>query len=493
MLRQFLKDSALYGAASILTRSISLLLVPIYTRALAPSDYGVVDILTVVTSFVLVTVSLEIAQAVARYFPDTPDPERRTLYASTSLWFSVCTYSLFLMVAVLLAEPISAWLFGDEALAGVFRVSAVVTWLSGLFYLVQSQLRYSLRPRRYVAASLAFSFTSMVTSVLLVAVLRLGVIGVISGLVAGGVVGLSLALWYSRDVYRLQFDLDTLREMLRFSVPLVPSSVAVIVTMYIDRIIIGQLMGLSDVGLFGIGYRLASLSNLLMVGFVSALTPLVYTHYREPGTPRELARIFRVFVALGLLFCLGLSLFARDILAVLTTPQYVPGAAVVPLLAPAMLLSGMYIFAPGLGIAKKTAVIAGINIGAALMNTTLNLALVPAIGIQGAALATFLSSAAIFGANMIASQRLYPVPHDWRILGLAVLGSVALLAIGELTRGSDWPQFVARLGLIAACAAWFVIVGLIGLGEIRASLALLRPRRAPAGTPQAGTDQDGQP
>jgi O-antigen/teichoic acid export membrane protein len=493
MLRQFLRDSVLYGAASIFTRSIALLLVPLYTRVLVPADYGVVDILTVVTSFALVIVALEIAQAVARYFPDSKDPDRRTIYASTSLWFSVGAYSLFLIIAIAFAEPISAWLLQDASLADVFRASAVATWFTGLFYLVQSQLRYSLRPRRYVAASLTFSLASMATSVVFVLVLQQGVIGVVYGLVAGGAIGLAVALWCSRDVYRFRFEKRSLREMLRFSVPLVPSSVAVIVTLYIDRIVIGQLMSLGDVGLFGIGYRLASLSNLLMVGFVSALTPLVYTHYREPGTPRELARIFRVFVAFGLLFCLGLALFAADILAVVTTPQYVAGAIIVPLMAPAMLLAGMYIFAPGLGIEKKTTVIAGINIAAAVMNVILNVALVPVLGIQGAALATFLSSATIFGATMIASQRLYPVPHDWRRLGLAVAGTVALYAVGEALSPTVWPGLVIRGGMIALAALWLVRVGLVEPAEIRRSIAGLRGLIRPASAPEVELDREAKP
>lgn len=493
MLRQFLRDSALYGAASILTRSISLLLVPVYTRVLVPGDYGVVDILTVVAAFAMVTVALEIAQAVARYFPDTTDPKRRAGYASTSLWFSIGGYSLFLVAVVVFADPLSALLLEADSLAGVFRTAAVATWFTGLFYLAQSQLRYSLRPKPYVAASLIFSVASMATSVLFVVLLRQGVVGVIYGQVAGGVIGLAVALWYSRDVYRFRFDADSLREMLRFSVPLVPSSVAVMVTLYIDRIIIGQLMTLSDVGLFGIGYRLASLSGLLMVGFVSALTPLVYTHYREPGTPRELARIFRVFVALAMLFCLGLALFARDILAVVTTPQYVAGAIVVPLMAPAMLLAGMYIFAPGLGIAKKTTVIAVINIAAALMNTVLNVALVPVLGILGASLATFLSSATVFGATMVVSQRLYPVPHDWRRLGLAVAGAVTLFVVGEVASPGGWPGLAIRAALMTIAAAWFVGLGLVQPAEICASIRRLRAATIPAPVQEADVEREVKP
>lgn len=480
MLRQFFKDSAIYGGANILVRGISLLLVPLYTRALAPADYGIVDILTVLASFVTVTVALEIAQGVARYFPDTDDEHERIGFASTSLWFSVAAYSAFLAITLLLADPLSAWLLESAGAVPVLRVSLLSIWLTGLFYLVQSQLRYSLRPREYALASLVFSFGSLATSALFVLILRQGVIGVFYGQALGAAVGLAVALFFSRGVYRLRFDGTKLGELLRFSLPLVPSSVGVIVTMYVDRIAIKQLMTLSDVGLFGIGYRVASVTSLLMVGFTAALTPLVYAHYREPGTPFELARIFRYFTATALLVCLGLAVFARDILRVVAPPEYIQGASVVPMLAPALLLSGMYIFAPGLGIAKRTMIISGLNIGGAVMNTTLNFALVPHFGIQGAALATLLSNAAAFGANMVAGQRLYNVPHRWERLGLAVLGSLAVFVASELQPLIGWAGIGLRLGLLGMAAIWYVWLGLVEPQDVRRAVA--RVRRVNTGT-----------
>jgi O-antigen/teichoic acid export membrane protein len=252
--------------------------------------------------------------------------------------------------------------------------------------------------------------------------------------------------------------------------PLVPSSVGVMVGLYVDRIAIARLMTLGDVGLFGVGYRLSSLTSLLMVGFVSALTPLIYARHREPDTPAQLARIFRTFAALALAVCLALALFARDIVAVATTPDYVGAAAVVPLLAPALVLSSMYIFAPGPGIAKRTGIISTINIGVAVMNTLLNFLLIPILGILGAATATFLSNATGFSVNMVASQRLYPVPHDWRRLGLAALGTIVLFVLGASDIVAGMASVALRGAIMVLAATWFVTVGLISPGELRGLL-----------------------
>jgi O-antigen/teichoic acid export membrane protein len=198
-----------------------------------------------------------------------------------------------------------------------------------------------------------------------------------------------------------------------------------------------------------------------MVGFQGALTPLVYTHHREPGIPHELARIFRHFAAFALLLSLGLSVFAREILMVITTPEYYAASVVIPLLVPAVLLSGMYIFAPGLGIAKKTGVIATINIGGAVLGVILNFALIPALGIQGAALATLLSSVTIFCTYMVYSQKVYFVPHSWNQLGVAVLVTVGAFLVSAQVNLILWENVIVKFALICIAVGVFVLIGLV--------------------------------
>jgi O-antigen/teichoic acid export membrane protein len=245
------------------------------------------------------------------------------------------------------------------------------------------------------------------------------------------------------------------------------------VYLYIDRLAINALMSIGDVGLFGVGYRVASIITLLMAGFQGALLPLVYHRYQDASTPAELARIFRYFTAAALLLTAGLSMFAREALAVLSTPDYYAAWAVIPLLVPAAILSNMVIFAPGLGIAKKTGLIAAINIAGATINTLLNLALIPLLGIQGAALATFISAAIIFIVYLRYSQRLYPVPHRWPQLGLAALLTIAAVFVGVQFDYSSWGNIAVKLLLGVALAASFLWLGLARLKDLRAALGIL--------------------
>lgn len=458
MLRRFLRDSAVYGLSTILVRGVSIFLVPVYTRILRPEDYGAVDIMMVFVAVVAVTVPLEISQALARLLPDGDTDDARSRLASTALFFTLATYTGFVGMGALFAAQLAALLLDDPTATDIIHVALAVAWTSGIFYLLQNQLRFSLKPAQYAASGVVYSLVGIAVSVLLVVGLRLGVLGVLLGQVAGGVAGIGIAGLFTRSAYRIVFDGRVLREMLAFSLPLVPSSVGVIVTLYVDRAAVKELLGLADLGLYGIGYRLSSLVTLLMVGFSGALVPLIYAHYREPGTPRELSRIFRIFTALAGIVTVGLSLFATEILMVATTPAYYAGATVVPLLAPALLLSSMYIFAPGLAIARRTGMTSVINIVGGVLNAVLNVVLIPPLGISGAALATLLSAAAIFGAYMVFSQRHYPVPHAWSILTVMVVIVGAAVILGTALPAGLGAPLVAKALLFLAAGAVLVVL-----------------------------------
>jgi len=295
-------------------------------------------------------------------------------------------------------------------------------------------------------------------------------------MVTGALVGVVYGLWHLRRSFRFRFDVARLKEMLIFSAPLVPSSISVFISLYINRLMINHYLSLGEVGLFGVGFRLASIVGLVMVGFQGALTPLVFTHYREEQTPRQLALIFRVFLAFALLVFLSLSLFASEILYVMTTPAYYSAAQVVIYLVPAILLSNMYIFAPGIGIAKRTHLVLWINVGGASLNTLLNWLLIPQFGITGAAVATLLGSGCVFAAYMAFSQSLYRVPHQWRPLGLSVVVA-AILAfwIPKIELGAAW-DITLKMTTLAGVGLLFVATGLVRMSELRKAQALITQR-----------------
>jgi O-antigen/teichoic acid export membrane protein len=467
MLRAFLKDSAVYAVPAFISRGLSLFLLPLYTRVLSPADYGSLDLLLVFASIVNLTVALEITQGVARFYGSEPSADRRVEYASSAFWFTVACYTVFALIALLYSAPVSAFVMGREDRVVAFQIGVAYIWLNGIFYVIQGQFRWERRSKRYAAVSLLVTFCTAAVAVWLAYGLRLGLEGLLLGMLAGVGVGVVYGLCHLRRSFRLRFSRDRLKEMLIFSAPFVPSGIAVFISTYVDRMMINHFLSVGDVGLYGIGYRLANVVVLVMVGIRTALTPLVYAHYQEADTPRQLERIFRFFVAAALFGFAAITLFAIDILVLLTHPAFYGGAEVVIYLVPAILLAQMYIFAPGISIARKTHLILWVNVLGAIVNTALNWLLIPLMGLIGAALATMLGYLCVFSAYMILSQRFYHVPHQWGRIAVAALIAFLLAAIVPNLPLQDVSRWIVSLLSLAFLLGIIVSVGLLRPEELR--------------------------
>lgn len=476
MLKAFFKDSVIYALPSFISRGISLFLVPLYTRVLSPSDYGSLDLLTVFAGLINLTISLEVSQGLARFYVTEQDPDRKVFYASTAFWFTMVCYTFFALLMLLNSQSLSVLIMGQEGVERAFMIGIAYIWINGMFYLIQNQFRWELKSKQYSIISLLMFFATAIISVWLVYGLRLGIEGLLLGLLFGTLFGFGMGLWFLRDTFRFCFNAAFLREMLAYSTPLMFSGVAVWISLYVDRIMIKHFLTIEEVGLYGIGYRLASISSLIMVGFQGALTPLVYTYHRDVDTPRQLAQIFRLFLVFAMFVFLVLSLFAHDILHLLTTENFYDASVVIVYLVPALLLANMYIFAPGISIAKKTSYVIWINTLGALINVGLNYCLIPIYGIEGAGLATMFGYLSIFSIYMVLSQRLYTVPHEWRLITFYVCIAIVMTWWVPQLQLEEVARLLVNILALAFFAVFTLVIGMVKLSELRKGIALLSIR-----------------
>ncbi|MBI9107196.1 MAG: flippase [Spirochaetales bacterium] len=476
MIKRFFKDGLIYSIPSFVSRGISVLLIPLYTRVLSPADYGAWDMLLVFMNLVRLTVALEISQAVARFYSHEKGEKNKSVCASTALWFTIAANGLFFVIAQLFAVPISGILLGSDDLTPIFRLGLVLGLFNGVFYLVQNQFRWELKSKGYALVSLIVSFVTAGLSVVLAYVFKFGLYGILVGSIAGSLTGAIYGLIVLRKTFRFRFSFNKLKPMLQFSVPLVFSGIAVFISLYIDRIMIRHFLTLDALGLYSLAFRFASVISLLMVGFNSALTPLIYRHYEESATPGNLSAIFRYFIFFALLAYAGMSMYAKEILVVFTTPEYYPAAGIIVFLVPAIILSNMYVFAPGINIRKKTSYILFINIVGAVLQFFFNYLLIPKFGYIGAAAATCLGNLCIFSMYIVISQRLYHVPHNWGRLASGIVVIVVLIGLSSQLELAPLIEVFVKLGLLCIAAAVLMLLGFVRIDEIGRMKNLLLKR-----------------
>jgi O-antigen/teichoic acid export membrane protein len=479
LLKAVIRDSFIYGFASILSRGLAIFLLPIYTRVMSPADYGVYDLLVTLVALANLVVALEVSQGLARYWADTSEGVARIRFASTALLFTVVMYLLVCGLALSFAEPFTALFTGDVAYVHAFRLGMAFIALNGVYYLVLNQFRWELRSREFAVISLGYALLTLGFVLLFCLVLELGLEGVLLAQIAATLIGLLVALWRLRSSFRPAFDIEALQKMLVFSLPLVPSGIAIFTSLYINRFALIQYASIEEVGVYGLAARIAGLITLLILGVQTALTPLVYQHANDPETAGQIARLFSWFAALALLGCLGLGLLAGELVQVFATHAYAGAAPLVVILAPAMLLSQMYVFAPGIGIRKKTLYQLSVTLLAAAVSVLANWLLVPAFGMSGAAWATLLSSVVFLWGWFWVSQRLYPVPYAWRQLTLCLLAFIACVLAGRIIESLAQPMWlVLVIKTVVMLVLALILVGfrLVSVIELQAGYRFLHDR-----------------
>ncbi len=431
MLKSLFRDSILYTLSTVLTRGISFILLPVYTRLLSPEEFGLLDYFVALGTIASIVITLEIMQGLARYIPDClEDENKRRGYASTCMWFVLGAYTAMLVLVSTFSTQLAALLLAAPGKAGLVELAGWSHWVAGVLNILHGQLRWELRAATSALLSLLSALLTVTCTVVLVVWLQWGIRGALLAQVAGGLLAILPSLYLTRSSFGFSFDWASLRRMLAYSTPLIPSSLAVVVALYFDRIALKELMSLSDVGIYAVGQKISLLVTLALIGFRSALTPLIYAHHARDSTPRDIAKIFQVFctAALGMTLCL--SVFAREIVGLVSSEAFYGAANVVPLLIFSVLLANMYIFAPGLELSRKTGCISAINITVAALNLALNYLLIPVLGILGAALSALLAFGAGFVVYMNASQRFYPVPHDWPVITKLI--AIMLVGMGGI-------------------------------------------------------------
>jgi O-antigen/teichoic acid export membrane protein len=419
-LKELLRHSAIYGLGSIVARVVAVLLLPLYTRYLSPSDYGLIETLIALSAVLTALVAQAMKSAFFRFYFDSAEPERRLLVVRTAFWYVMAASTAVLVAGVVLAQPISWLLFHTRSHDELVIAAFVGLWAAMNYEQMTSLFRVEQRSSAYVVATLTNVVLTICATVLLVVVFDKGPLGVLVGNLTGTLIVYAALLAYNRGFLGLQFDRSLYRAMNRFGLPLVPSAVALWLTNFSDRFFLVKLADAHEVGLYSIGVRLASAIVLLLTAFRLAWPAFAYSIEDDREARRTYSFVLTYVVYVCCWLALALGLLAPWILKLITTKPFYPAENVVPLLA--------------FGVA-------------------LNVVLIPPYGRMGAAIAMVTAYTLLFVGMAWRAQRVFPVQYQWRRVATLGAAAVGLTVLGKLL---DVP-----LGLALALTAVYPVVLLL--------------------------------
>ncbi len=468
MLKGLFKDTVIYGISSFVANGVGVFLIPFYTRVFSTAEYGIIDIIAVSTSFAIVLLSLQIEQAVARFYVDSESDTARVRVASTGLAFVVAVFLLFGAVGIVASPYLSRYGLEDESYTLVVVLAVANVFSFAIFSYAINMLKWRFESHKYALCSVG-SVVVQASLIFFLVSSGWGLEGVFVGYGAANLLFALCGIWLGRSSYGFELEWKVLGKMLSFGWPLAVSAVPVYMMFYMDRFFVKEMIGLAELGVYGVAVRLASVITLLLAGFQMAWGPFVYQNYRNPEAPATFASVFRYVMGLGLLGFAALSLFGPEVLRVFATGNYVKGHVIVPwLIAGHLLWSIGGYFSMGIRIEKKTGLIAVVSVFGMLVNAAMNVLLIPLLGIVGAAVATFSSFLLVAILSIRLSQRYYRIPYEWGRVLFAAAASISAVIIGfGLEPVIKVESVLIKVLLCIGLVVFFVVIGIVRLDEVK--------------------------
>jgi len=450
------RHSLIYGIGGLVSRVVAVLLLPVYTHYLTPADYGKIETLIALTTVLGIVLRAGISSAFFRFYFDATDPAARRTVLRTSFWFTMGGGTLGLALLLAFADPISDLLFGTTNAANLVRAAGVALWATVNYEQLTSLFRVEERSVAFVCASLANVFLTIAITLVLVVWLEKGAVGVIVGNFSGTLIVYLALLGFRREQLGLQFDRGLLREMNRFGIPLVPTALFLWVTNFSDRFFLVKLSDVSEAGLYSVGVRVASAMVLLLTAFRMAWPAFAYSIRDEDEARRTYAYVLTYMTLVTSWVALGLTLFAPWLVDLLAASRFAESSRVVGPLSFAAVAFGAYIVvAIGVGRIRRTQFNWVVTGAAAAVNVALNLTLIPRYGMMGAAVATVAAYVTMAIGMAWWSQRIYPVPYQWRRVVTAAFAAVGLAVLGKVLD-------IGLPGAVVLCAVYPLALMLLG-------------------------------
>ncbi|MBV9309439.1 MAG: lipopolysaccharide biosynthesis protein [Solirubrobacterales bacterium] len=450
-LKRLANSLAAYQVADVASKFIAVLLLPVYTRYISPSGYGVVELLANGVIFASIFVRFGIIEAFLRFYFSDDDQERRDALARRAFVFLLVTTTIGAVALGLAAKPLSKLVLGHTD-TRIFLVAVLGFWSFTNLEFAYAMLRVDERLRTYATATLANVGMTVVASLVLVVALGLGPRGLLLGNY-GASTAVLLALWWTMRSRLLpsRHAGERLPLLLRFGLPTLPAEISVYALSIIDRYYIYHSRSPALAGLYSIAVKLAGAVAFIVRAFQYAWPPLAYSVRDDQEASRLYGLVTTYYVLVSGLVVAGLALCGRWVVRLLAAPSFYDAYKALPWVALGWAMYGLWVvFLVIAGRANITTRNFPASLAGLLANVVLLLVLVPALGIAGAGIALCGAYIAMLAVMYLLTRRAFAVRFEWgRLLRLVlVLGSMA--AAGDLllpTHGAA--GLLSRLAVLA--------------------------------------------
>jgi len=449
--RVFAQQGVLYGAGSIVGRLAGIILIPLYTRLLATSEYGILGLIVMTGQIAGVVFALGLRPGMMRSFYDYDRDEPRKVVISTVIFLTAVNSIVLLVCGLLLSVFLSKAFFGGSQYQLYFTLIIASTVCDMFNLLAFAVFRARQEAKKFVLFQTLSLLLRAGIIIYLVAAAGWGIKGVIAGqLIANGIFTVVLLGLIKKHIVA-RFSMPEARKMIRYGTPLVFVGIFGFVLNYLDRFFLNYYVTLEEVGLYTLAYQFGMLVNILLIGPLKRLWGPAFLSVKEDDNfSRFCAKSLTYVIAIAGFVFLGVALLSKEVLILISSEAYWDSYTVIPIIALTYAIwSARSLVEVGVVLKRKTSAIAFYTLIGAVLNIDLNLILIPQYGMAGAAWATLISFVITLGIDYAYNRSLFRIEYEWaRLIKICAVVAVVFSA-GYLYEISNLYLSIAfKLGII---------------------------------------------
>lgn len=418
--KSLLSNTALFFISTFSSKFLVFLLMPVYTKVLAPSEYNTVDLLTKAANLLIPVVSLGIPSAIIRFGLDKKYSKRGVFTTAT------LTY-MFGFMLLLAFYPL---------IVKITYISAHIRYLylylvcSCLRTLVQQFARARMLTRLYAVDGVLATVTTLFFMYLYLIKFNMGAMGYIMAIISSDFLSFLFLATVSGSfkffkISKVNYEL--VREMWAFCLPLIPTVIFWWITNASDAFLVRYYISATVSGLYGISYKIPAIINLFSTVFTEAWQISAVKEGQKANSEKFFKNVFRAYQAVIFTAGAGLILICKFLVRIMMADSYYESWKFVPVLIMASVLYCMSTFLASIYLVQKNGKANLLTMMAgAISNIVMNIFLIPRYGAQGAAIATFLSYGIVFILRTIGTKKIIdvdvsPVFLTWNVAFMAAL------------------------------------------------------------------------
>lgn len=388
----FLENFLVYGFGGMISSVISLIMVPIITRLMSDSSYyGISDMSNTIVSFASSLALMGMFDAMYRMFFENEEREYRKSICSTAFVFSISMSLIIFFIMIALKSQLSQLFFGNPNYYYLIYITAITALVGTTNNIISAPTRMQNKRKIFLIMNIVTTIISYATSIPLLLkghyIIALPLAGMISA-----ILNESIFFILNKNYFSLKsVNLNHLKSLLKIGLPLMPNFLIYWIFNSSDKLMITNILGTGDTGIYSVGAKLGYASQLIYTAFAGGWQYFAFSTMKEKNQVESNSKIFEYLGIISFTLTMFVFCLAKPIYQLIFTGEYVKGYIVAPYLFLAPLLQMLFQVASNqFLIIKKTWPNIFILAGGAVVNIVLNIVLIPKIGIEGAAIASLV-------------------------------------------------------------------------------------------------------